>query len=112
MEGIVSTAAITAVHDLLVTAAIERGLLAPTHTTEQADAAIERLLDAEVVTPEPTDEAGESESRETNCLVGTQMGKPRKSIGPIGTTTGCRIIAGCRTVWKGKDATRMLRYRI
>ena len=57
MEGIVSTAAITAVHDLLVTAAIERGLLAPTHTTEQADAAIERLLDAEVVTPEPTDEA-------------------------------------------------------
>jgi peptidyl-prolyl cis-trans isomerase C len=48
--------ALTIVRELLVRRATELGLLAPEHTEAEADAAIERLFDREVVTPEATDE--------------------------------------------------------
>jgi peptidyl-prolyl cis-trans isomerase C len=47
---------ITAIRTLLTARAIELGLLARAHDPAQADAAIERLLETEVATPEPTDE--------------------------------------------------------
>ena len=47
---------IAAVRELLSRRAIELGLLARAHTEADADAAIERLLDREVNTPEATDE--------------------------------------------------------
>jgi peptidyl-prolyl cis-trans isomerase C len=45
-----------AVRELLTRRASELGFLAPEHTEAEADAAIERLLVHEVVTPEATDE--------------------------------------------------------
>jgi peptidyl-prolyl cis-trans isomerase C len=50
------TSTINAIRELLTARAIELGLLPQAHDESQADAAIERLLDAEVRTPEPTDE--------------------------------------------------------
>jgi peptidyl-prolyl cis-trans isomerase C len=50
------TTTITAVRELLTARAIELELLPRTHDEAQAEVAIERLLDAEVITPEPTDE--------------------------------------------------------
>lgn len=47
---------LSVVRQLLTQRATELGLLAPGHTEAEADAAIERLLDREVVTPEATDE--------------------------------------------------------
>jgi peptidyl-prolyl cis-trans isomerase C len=50
------TTTIAAIRSLLTAHAIELGLLPQAHDAAQADAAVERLLDAEVVTPEPTEE--------------------------------------------------------
>jgi peptidyl-prolyl cis-trans isomerase C len=50
------TSTIAAVRALLTARAIELELLPRTHDAAQAEAGIERLLDAEVITPEPTDE--------------------------------------------------------
>jgi peptidyl-prolyl cis-trans isomerase C len=47
---------IPAIRALLTRQAMQRGLLQASHTQAQADDAIERLLDTEVVTPEPTEE--------------------------------------------------------
>jgi peptidyl-prolyl cis-trans isomerase C len=49
-------ATLSTVRQLLTQRATELGLLTPEHTETEADAAIERLLDREVVTPEATDE--------------------------------------------------------
>jgi peptidyl-prolyl cis-trans isomerase C len=51
-----ATDTLTSIRDLLVQRAQQRGLLEDGHTEQQADAAIERLLDTEVLTPEPSDE--------------------------------------------------------
>jgi peptidyl-prolyl cis-trans isomerase C len=48
--------ALSIVRQLLTQRATELGLLAPEHAEAEADSAIERLLDREVVTPEATDE--------------------------------------------------------
>lgn len=48
--------ALSALRQLLASRAIELGLLARAHTEADADAAIEGLLDREVITPEATDE--------------------------------------------------------
>jgi peptidyl-prolyl cis-trans isomerase C len=50
------TTTITAIRKLLTARAIELRLLPQAHDEAQAEAAIERLLEAEVATPEPTDE--------------------------------------------------------
>jgi peptidyl-prolyl cis-trans isomerase C len=47
---------LAAVRSLLVRRALQRGFLPQPHDEQQIDAAIERLLDAEVSTPEPTEE--------------------------------------------------------
>jgi peptidyl-prolyl cis-trans isomerase C len=49
-------ATITAIRDLLTGRAIDMGLLASAHEASAVDEAIERVLEAEVCTPEPTDE--------------------------------------------------------